>query len=61
MIVGTPSSRRTGPTCRMAGWKPGAKRNTSPAWRSTAAAAAALSSMLTPRASSTSADPEREV
>jgi len=46
MIVATPSSLRTGPTCRIAGWKVGAKRNTSPASHNTEGARSVAQHLL---------------
>src|SRR6202165_5197049 len=58
---GVPSSRRTAPTCFIAGWKLGANRNTTRASLRTRAAAGASRTMRMPSASSTSAEPQREV
>ena len=55
--VGTPSSLRTGPTKRMAGWKRWAKQNPMPASATQRATPSGPSSMATPSASSTSAVP----
>ena len=57
MAVGTPSSRRTGPVWRIAGWNTGAKQNPMPACSTDAATASGGRSIATPRASSTSAAP----
>ena len=57
--VGTPSSLRTGPTKRMAGWKRWAKQNPMPASATQRATPSGPSSMATPSASSTSAVPDR--
>ena len=57
MTVCTPSSRRTGATCRIAGCMSGANMNTIPASRSAAAMTFTGASIATPRASSTSALP----
>ncbi len=55
--VGTPSSLRTGPTKRMAGWKRWAKQNPMPASATQRATPSGPSSIATPSASSTSAVP----
>ncbi len=55
--VGTPSSLRTGPTKRMAGWKRWAKQKPMPASLTQRATPSGPISMATPRASSTSAVP----
>src|ERR1700683_3843049 len=55
--VGTPSSLRTGPTKRMAGWNRWAKQKPMPASATQRATPSGPSSMATPRASSTSAVP----
>ena len=59
--VRTPISRRVGPAWRIAGWKAGANRNAKPRLRSAVAAESASWSIRMPSASSTSADPERDV
>src|SRR5437016_10363991 len=61
MIDGIASSRRTGAACFIAGWKFGANRNVMHASRRTRAASPASRLMCTPRASSTSAEPQRDV
>src|SRR5436190_19693862 len=61
MIDGIASSRRTGPACFIAGWKFGANRKVMHASRSTRAASPASRLIGTPSASSTSADPQRDV
>ena len=60
-IVRTPSERRTGPAWRIAGWCEGAKRKPKPTSSMQAATASAERSSRTPRASSTSADPDAEL
>ena len=55
--VGTPSSRRVGPTNRIAGWNTGAKQKVIPTSRPTSATASGVSDKSTPRASRRSADP----
>ncbi len=59
--VRTPISRRVGAAWRIAGWKFGANRNAKPMSRRADAADAESWSMRMPSASSTSADPAREV
>src|ERR1043166_5398478 len=61
MTVATAISRRTGPTCRMAGCISGANMNTIPASRRAAAIRSTGASMRTPRASRTSALPHWDV
>jgi hypothetical protein len=58
--VRTPNSRRTGMACFMAGWKAGAKRNAMPISRRHFSTTASPGSILTPRASRTSALPHLE-
>ena len=55
--VGTPSSLRTGPTKRMAGWKRWAKQKPMPASATQRATPSGPISIATPSASSTSAVP----
>ena len=59
--VRTPISRRVGPANFMAGWKAVASMNANPSVRRAAAAETSSWSVRTPSASSTSAEPEREV
>ena len=59
--VRTPISRRVGPAWRIAGWKFAANRKAKPRSRSAAPADAASWSIRMPSASSTSADPDRDV
>ena len=59
--VRTPISRRVGPAWRIAGWNAGANRNAKPTFRRAAAAESASWSIRTPSASSTSAEPDRDV
>ena len=61
MRVGTPSSRRTGETCRIAGCIAGANMNTIPASARTRAMTGTGASSGMPSASSRSALPQREV
>ncbi len=61
ITVGMASSRRTGPTCRIAGCISGANMNTIPASRSARAITSGPTSIGTPSASSTSALPHCEV
>ena len=56
----TPSSRRTGAACRMAGWCAGANRKPMPTRSITAATRPGGTLLVTPSASSTSALPQRE-
>ena len=58
--VGMPSSRRTGPAKRMAGWNLGAKQNPSPTSSMDRATPAGPRSATAPSASSTSAAPTAE-
>ncbi len=58
--VGTPSSLRTGPTKRIAGWKRCAKQNPMPASATQRATPSGPISIATPSASSTSAVPTDE-
>ncbi len=55
--VGMPSSARTGPAWRMAGWKARAKQNPRPASATQAATPGPSRSMPTPSASSRSNEP----
>jgi len=57
ITVGIPSSRRTAPTCRIAGCISGANMKTIPASRNEASIVATGTSIATPRASRTSALP----
>ena len=57
-IVRKPSSWRTGSTWRMAAWCAGANRKQMPASSSARRCWSALAAMLTPRAVSTSDDPD---
>ena len=59
--VRTPISRRVGPACFIAGWKPGAKRNAKPCRAAPPPPTTASWSIRTPSASSTSAEPDRDV
>ncbi len=59
--VATPSSRRTGAACRIAGWKRGARQNPIPALSTHVATPSGVMSRATPSASSTSADPLSEL
>src|SRR5256885_4580202 len=61
MIDGIASSRRTGAACFIAGWKFGANRKVMHASRSTRAASTGSRLIGTPSASSTSAEPQRDV
>ncbi len=61
MIVVIPNAFRTAPTCLMAGWSSGANMNTMPASSSTSPMRRGERSIPTPRASRTSALPERDV
>src|SRR6185295_12235748 len=58
-MVRSPSSRRTGITSRMAGWRRGAKRKVMPTASRVRPAVSGSISIFTPRAASTSALPER--
>ena len=61
ITVGMPSSRRTGPTCRIAGCIAGANMNTMPASSSARVAISTGASSCTPSCSSTSALPHCDV
>ena len=58
--VRVPSSTRVGPTWRMAPWCRGAMRKPIPASHKASRTSAMSASMVTPRAASRSAEPERE-
>src|SRR4051812_27263712 len=60
-MVRTPSSLRTGTTCFMAAWCAGANMKPKPTDAMHSATAAGSRSMRAPRASSTSAEPDRPV
>ena len=57
-MVGTPSSLRTGPACRSAGWNTGAMKKPSPTSARQRRTSSGDRSIRTPRASSTSAAPD---
>jgi len=57
--VRTPTSRRAGPACRMAGWRRWANRNPIPTSRMQVSTMSGGASTATPSASRTSADPQR--